>query len=139
MHKYLFFGQKRQKLKERITKSKCIFKETLFDIRYQFNEFNIYFSQADQHHTFQTLLHDDLNLRQKLHEKPEYVEKYQKELECLIASKDKERNPWVVHTLSEGDKVYLSKYILHIYYRYIFQCHELRELKQKKNYRMAQK
>ena len=69
---------------------------------------NMAVNQMDPNHTFQTLLHEDLNLIERVHEKPEYIEQYQKALEHLVSRKKHERSPWVVHTLTSGDKVYLN-------------------------------
>ena len=69
---------------------------------------NMAIMQGDANHTFQTLLHEDLNVHSRLQDKPNYIEKYQKELERLASGKESFRNPWVVHTLNDGDKVYLN-------------------------------
>jgi Ras GTPase-activating-like protein IQGAP1 len=68
---------------------------------------NMAVMQGDARHTFQTLLHDDLNLESSsLHES--YQEMYQVELQALAASKENDRSPWVVHSLKDGDKVYVN-------------------------------
>ena len=69
---------------------------------------NMAVDQMDPNHTFQTLLHEDLNLTERVHEKSEYIEHYQKALERLASRKKHEQSSWVVHNLSGGDKVYLN-------------------------------
>lgn len=69
---------------------------------------NMAVMQGDSYHTFQTLLHEDLGLHERLHDEALYRKRYQEELAALAEIKSNEKSPWIVHNLSGGDKVYLN-------------------------------
>ena len=58
---------------------------------------NMAVQQGDNSNTFQTLLHDDLNLAPKLLEETSAKRKYQEELYKLLESRKRENSPWIVH------------------------------------------
>ena len=53
--------------------------------------------QGDAHHTFQTLLHDDLNSAVQVQDEAVCKTRYQEELGMLVKTKEHETSPWIVH------------------------------------------
>ena len=59
---------------------------------------NMAVEQGDANNTVTTILHDDLNLFEKVENGENYKKRYQEALRRLLKAKQRVNSPWVLHT-----------------------------------------